>query len=64
MFVFYPLLFRSRGRETGALSSEDKLIKLILRVECPSENQTSRRKLDIIHKASARTSEVFNHKNP
>ena len=64
VFVFYPLLFRSRGRGTGALNSEDKLIKLILRVECPSENQTPQRKLAIIHKASAKTSKFFNHKKP
>ena len=37
-WVLCPLLFTCRGGRTKALSSEYKLIKLILQVECPSND--------------------------
>ena len=57
---FFPLLFPSSEGRTQDLSSEYKLTKLILRVECASYNLTSYIKSALIHKPLAKIPKTFN----
>ena len=60
--IFCPLLLLSRGGMVIAiaLSSEYKLTKLILWVECPFHNVTSHRKSAFIHKPLVHIPRAFN----
>ena len=60
LFVLHPVLFVSRGIESGAsLSSEYKLTKLILQIERPFYHLTSSRESALIQNTSAHIPKVF-----
>lgn len=60
VIVFCPLLFPSRGGRIQTLCSKYNMTKLILPVECPSQNLTTYGKSALIHKPSAQIAEDFN----